>query len=208
MRPSAAIKSFRSILAFVGLASLAVGCSDADPLELNAGRDAGAMSRYLPDVPVDRAFDAGVYAMRQWFHRVDRRPVEGLVRGLTTEYTQAGGTERIRDAIGFRNRMRRTGTLTVRPRGGGCVLTCRIDRQRLDTADHRVFRQNEELNDLPNRTPLERDAGLSADQEQVWTSMPRDRALERQTLDLAATRAATTPGDNSASTPQADGASH
>ena len=143
--------------------------------------------------------------MRQWFRRVDPQPGEGLVKRLATEYTQAGGTERLRDTIGFRNRLRRIGTLTVVPRGAGCVVSCRIDRQRLDTADHRVFRQNEQLNDLPNRTPLERDAGLSAKQEQVWTDLPRDRALELQTLDLVAARATGNSAGNSA--PDSNGSS-
>lgn len=209
MRSHKTMNTIRSVFAVIVAACPAVGCSDMnDPLELDPARGSGAMSRHLPGVSTEQAFDAGVHAMRQWFHRLDQRPVEGLVKGMPTEYTQAGGTERIRDSIGFRNRMRRIGTLSIRPRGGGCVVSCRIDRQRLDTADHRVFRQNEERNDLPNRTPLERDAGLNADQEQVWTDMQRDRALERQTLDLVAARATGNPADNSASETESNDSLH
>ncbi len=205
MRSHSITKTIRSILAGVVVACPVVGCSDMDPFELNRARGSDMNSRKLPNVSAEVAFDAGVYAMRQWFRRVDPQPGEGLVKGLATEYTQAGGTERLRDTIGFRNRLRRIGTLTVVPRGGGCVVSCRIDRQRLDTADHRVFRQNEQLNDLPNRTPLERDAGLSAEQEQVWTDLPRDRVLERQMLNLVAARA--TGNSAGSSAPDSNGSS-
>ena len=131
---------------------------------------------------------AGTYAMQQWFRGVDPRPSCGLIRGLATEYTQSGGTERIRDVIGFPNRMRRRGTLSIQPLGDGCRLICRVDRERLDTSDHRIFRQQRSINDLPNQTPIERDAGLTASQEQAWTSLPRDRALEQDILELIRSR--------------------
>ena len=185
----------------IGLATGAVlggfGCADPVDSMDRLQRAGGGRQLRLANVPVDRAFEAGTYAMQQWFRGVDPRPSGGLIRGLATEYTQSGGTERIRDVIGFPNRMRRRGTLSIQPLGDGCRLICRVDRERLDTSDHRIFRQQRSINDLPNQTPIERDAGLTASQEQAWTSLPRDRALEQDILDLIRSRTAdSSPEEN------------
>jgi len=167
----------------------ATGCSDLESPGSGGGRMTGWSQTVLPDTPRDAAFDAGVYAMRQWFHLAETVPEEGLVRGATEEYQQEGGTGRIRDdAVGYRNRMRRTAALVIGERETGCVAKCRVRVQRLDTADHRVFRRNEQFGDVPNETPIDRGAAVSTRQDQVWTDMPRDRALERQILNLLQSR--------------------
>lgn len=197
MQTESRSKTGACVLAIASAALLFAGCSG---LESDGGaglKRSEGMSRRLAGTRTDQAFDAAVYAMRQWFTRVEPRPTEGLVRGVSFEYVQKGGTERLRDAIGFKNRLRRTGRIVVRPYDVGCIVVCRIDRDRLDTADHRVFRQNETINDLPSETPIEREAGVSAEQQQAWTPMPRDRALERMILDLVRDRAASTSADGS-----------
>ena len=68
------------------------------------------------------------------------------------------------------------------------MAKCRVQVDRLDTADHRVFRRNEQFSDVPNDTPIDSGAGVSAKQDQVWTPMPRDGQLERQILDLVRSR--------------------
>ena len=132
----------------IGLATCTAlgGFGCADPADSMGGsqRAGGGRQLRLANVSVDRAFEAGTYAMQQWFRGVDPRPSGGLIRGLATEYTQSGGTERIRDVIGFPNRMRRRGTLSIQALGDGCRLFCRVDRERLDTSDHRIFRQQPE----------------------------------------------------------------
>ncbi len=184
----------------IGLATCTAlgGFGCADPVDSMGGsqRAGGGRQLRLANVSVDRAFEAGTYAMQQWFRGVDPRPSGGLIRGLATEYTQSGGTERIRDVIGFPNRMRRRGTLSIQALGDGCRLICRVDRERLDTSDHRIFRQQRSINDLPNQTPIERDAGLTASQEQAWTSLPRDRALEQDILELIRSRTGASSQEN------------
>ena len=41
---------------------------------------------------------------------------------------------------------------------------------------------------MPNETPIQQEAGVGPQQEQVWTDMPRDRGLERQVLDVVQNR--------------------
>ena len=166
----------------------APGCSDAKGPGL--GRTKGGWSQSPPlSAPREAVFDAGVYAMKQWFRLAEVSPVEGLIRSATEEYQQEGGTGRIRDdAVGYQNRMRRTASLVIREQGDAYIARCRIQVERLDTADHRVFRRQQQFGDVPNETPIDRDAGISPRQDQVWTPMPRDRSLERQILTILRSR--------------------
>ncbi len=166
------------------------GCSEADSGGIFGQRTDGWSQVALPNVNRDVAFDAGLYAMRQWFRLEEIAPETGMVRSATEEFQQRGGTGRIRDtAIGYNNRMRRTATLVLQDTGTGSIAKCIVRVQRLDTADHRVFRDNERFQDYPGDTPIDRDAGVSAGQTEAWTDMPRDRTLEREILNLIRSRA-------------------
>ncbi|MFQ5429977.1 MAG: hypothetical protein ACE5E1_06670 [Phycisphaerae bacterium] len=167
-----------------------IGCDDLNAEARLRSSAADATTQRLAETPPDVAFDAGLEAMRQYFNRVHALRAEGRIESSPVEYDQTGGTGRIREtAFKFKNRMRRQATLWVRAAASGSVVRCRVRVQRLDTADHRVFQQNEQFNDLPNTTPIERGAGLSPDQNQVWTDMPRDRRLERELLQSLIARA-------------------
>lgn len=180
--------------AIAALAVLAVltGCSDARPgARIDRASTADWSQIKLPDAAAPLAYDAGMYAMRQWFRLAETDPERGLIQSAPGEYEQKGGTGRIRDAaLGFKNRMRRTGTLLVQDFGGGCIVKCKVAVQRLDTADHRAFRSNQQFEDVPNQTPIQQEAGVNPSQDQVWTDMPRDHALERQILDIVRDRLA------------------
>jgi hypothetical protein len=183
---------FGSTLRLLTLATSLLACSGCSDFEAadepSRPRYEGWSQRQLEGVTPDRAYQAGIEALRQWFVKLETDRPGGIIRAHSTEYTQKGGTERLRDQIGFTNRMRRNAVIEVQPTAHGCVIKCVVERQRLDTADHRMFRQNEDINDVPNETPLERDAGLNRDQEEAWTDMPRDRALEREILSVVMNR--------------------
>jgi hypothetical protein len=178
----------------------AAGCSDLQPPGSGGGRMTGWSQIRLPDTSPERAFEAGLYAMQQLFPIAKNSPAEGLIRSATVEYDQKGGTGRIRDdAVGYRNRMRRTATLLIVERETGCIAKCRVRVQRLDTADHQVFRRNEQFDDVPRETPIDREAGIRPSQDQVWTDQPRDRELERQIRNLLRSRVM---GEDTGSSPQ------
>lgn len=175
------------------LAALA-GCSEMGGEGLGGERTEGWSQAMLPNVPRDEAFDAGVHALRQWFRLEEVSATDGVVRSAITEFDQKGGTGRIRDAaIGYSNRMRHRATLIVTGQGTGSVAKCMVSVERLDTADHRVFRDQERFQDYPTETPIDRDAGISSSQDQVWTPMPRDRKLEQEILGVLRNRATPSP---------------
>ncbi len=173
------------VLVLAGVLLGGVGCSENRGPGTTLGREAGWSQATLPGVSEPAAREAGVYAMRQWFRLDPAAPADGVIQGLPEEYEQRGGTGRIRDeAVGYRNRLRRTATLVIQETPTGCVAKCRVQVERLDTADHRVFSSNEQFGDVPNETPIDREAGVTPRQQQVWTTLPRDRDLERRILNV------------------------
>lgn len=163
---------------------MVAGCSDNGGQAIaDRPRVEGWSQRGASGVSVDRATEASKASLQQWFGRVTVNPGSTmLVQGGPSEYTQKGGGDRIRDTVGFNNRMRRTATVQIRPMDDGCQIQCVVERQRLDTADHRVLQENRGGSDVPNATPIERDAGLTRDQQDAWTDLPRDREMERTIL--------------------------
>lgn len=185
-------------IASVLVACVPIGCSQMEPDDGPLGALAGPQTRgwsqaNLPGVSTDAALDAAAAATRQWFMVEDVSPETGTVRSKLQEYDQKGGTGRIRDAaIQYNNRMRRSATVVIEDLGSGCVAKCCVHVQRLDTADHRVFRDQSRYEDYPTETPIDGDAGVSAAKEDVWTDMPRDRQLEREILNALKSRVSAT----------------
>lgn len=163
---------------------IGAGCNNAGSEGVvDRPRVEGWSQRRASGVSVDRATEATKASLQQWFGQVNVQPGSTLlVQGGPSEYTQKGGGDRIRDTVGFNNRLRRTATVQIRPMDDGCQIQCVVERQRLDTADHRVLQENRGGSDVPNATPIERDAGLTRDQQDSWTDLPRDRDMERTIL--------------------------
>lgn len=182
--------------AFCG-AILAIGgpaCSGLTSATEPAGGSGGATPLALPNTSTDAAFDAGLAAMRHYYNQVDSNPTLGKIESGQVEYDQAGGTGRFRDdALKFRNRMRHKATLWITRSDSGTLARCQVRVQRLDTADHRVFRDQQRFNDLPNTTPIDREAGVSSIQNQAWTELPRDRKREREILQVLYNQASGEP---------------
>lgn len=178
------------------------GCSDME----DGPTQRSAPSRWnriaLPTAQPDQAFDAAIDAVRQYFTVFDASRSDLRIVTPMVEYSQRGGTERILDStLRPNNRMRRRATVLITPSGNGCIALCEVSVQRLDTADQRTFQQHREFNDLPNATPIERDAGVSASQAEAWTDMPRDSRLEREILQIIFNRVSP-PKDAGTKTPE------
>ncbi|MBI5764575.1 MAG: hypothetical protein HZA51_13740 [Planctomycetes bacterium] len=160
------------------------GCSSLEEPTPGRARNEGWTTIRMPNTSRAVAFDAAQHAMKQFF-RIDKiSNSDGQIRSVTVEYDQRGGTDRIRDVVKTKNRMRRTATLFVQEQGPDCIARCIVRVQRLDTSDHRLNRDQNQFVDYPNETPIDRDAGITASQDQVWTDMPRDRRLESDILSV------------------------
>lgn len=175
------------VMILIGLS----GCSDLITTPAPRTREEGASSLRLANVAPDVAFDEGILTLRQRFRTVEALRANGRIESGMVEYDQKGGTGRIRDdTLKFKNRMRRKATMWINDSETGVVVRCQVRVQRLDTSDHQFFRPHNEFEDIPNETPIDRDAGISTDQKEEWTEMPRDVGLERELLRILSTRVA------------------
>lgn len=170
---------------FAALALAPLGCSQLTLDPSHRTERGGSTPLRLPGTPLEPAFESGIAAVRQYFRSVQVLRQEGRIESALVEYDQKGGTGRFRDeALKYRNRMRRRATLWFNESGAGCIVRCQVRVQRLDTEDHRIFHRQREFNDVPNATPIDREAATRSEQNQVWTEMPRDSKLERELLQV------------------------
>lgn len=163
----------------------AAGCSEMWQSPAPQSTAAGWTPLALPGTSPDAAYEAGLRAMRQYFPSVKTVSAGRVIESGAAEYTQEGGTGRFRDgALKYKNRMRRMATLQITETASGCLVQCQVRRQRLDTADHRTFRQQRMFEDVPNETPIDRGDSADPSQSEEWTEMQRDTALEREMLEV------------------------
>lgn len=180
------------LLALFGVCLLIVGCDATDRRD-DIPRQDWSSTRLDAD-DSSAAFDAATYAVSQWFTIRDANPADGLILSHPAEFDQRGGTERLRDgAVNYRNRVRRRAVVRVRSTGGGPRVECVVARERLDTADHRVFWHNRSFEDVPSQTPIAQEAATGPEQNEVWTDVGRDRDLERRILGVVRERLAGGP---------------
>jgi len=173
--------------AALGLQLALLGCSEATPL--TAPRQprggSGATTQLVTAADPVMVVEAGSDALRNYFDSVRARPNAGVIDAGPALYTRCGGSERIGDrTLKPNNQFRRMGKIWVTENKGKLAAHCQIKVQRLDTSEYIALRTNDEFTDLPNATPIDSDAGLTAEQKQVWTDLPRDTVLEREILQI------------------------
>lgn len=165
------------------LASALTGCASSDATVAEQRATGGATPQTFRNVSVARVYEAGAAAMGESFESVRISHARGMIEAGPQSYTQQGGTQRVTDAaLRPTYHMRRFGTLWISEDEDGVHVNCQVRVQRMDTTDYRSLRTHEEFSDLPTETPIDKDAGLTADQRQAWTELARDQTLERQLL--------------------------
>lgn len=172
-----------SSLLMASVSLFATGCSNLNTGVPDRRTTGGATPQTFRGVSMDDCLDASAVVIRENFGAVRVSATTGTVDGGPQNFTQRGGTARVTDAaLKPRYKMRRFGTIWLTQGEGGVTANCQVRVQRLDTTDYRAFRTHDEFNDLPTATPIDGDAGLRADQQEVWTDLPRDSTMERQIL--------------------------
>ena len=187
-----------------GLALFVVGCSNSQQGIADRHETGGATPQTFRNVSMDACLDAAAVVIREQFGDARVSANDGVVHGGPQSFTQRGGTARVTDpALKPNYKMRRFGTVWLTQSDGGITANCQVRVQRLDTTDYRTFQTHDEFNDLPTATPIDDDAGLRADQREVWTDLPRDNTMERQLLGAVYRRLHGLSGDvDAAAAPQ------
>ncbi len=141
-------------------------------------------SQPLGAVSYAEAFQAGRAAFAQHFTVESSDPAGGTITGRPKPI-DAG-----RDRLFGVSPARQVATMRITERGGQVYADVRVNVQRQDVGALRQMQPVTVDNELPNRTPAQETAAISADQDQAWQTTGRDEALERAVLEAVVDRLA------------------
>lgn len=137
----------------------------------------------LQGVSYSAAFDAAERALLEHFRIELRDPEAGILRGAPAETVL--GAERsglISDTLGTPRRSRRLALLRIHADGDDVEITCRVLLQQNEAAAFRVLHRGWGVEDQPTETAADREAATTMEQNTVWRTKRRDRAMERLIL--------------------------
>jgi hypothetical protein len=179
-----AIRLFMPALFVAAGAAVLAGCESTGGPELRfqVGGPADAQERRLPDASVDEVRPVAERVFRQHFRIDPQLSTRTRLVSRPAEVEEAGQVERVRDVLGpSRNRRRQKGELYLVQEGSDVVVRCRVQLQRLDTAERAAF-ERERGDDRPGETPINRSGSTSTSLHEEWVDTGRDRAVESELL--------------------------
>lgn len=169
------------------------GCVASGPVALRYSVRTAAASE------LDRAWEASAATLSALGYQVDDRDRHSGV--LTAESIEK---KTVSFSIGARGRtpvlIRRRVELRVKPVSAGVKMFCKVVVQHQTTEAHRWLAFDRTSSDMPGRTPIERDAGTTIEQNTVWETVRRDKATERAILSAILDRMQPAPHER----PEAD----
>ncbi len=113
-----------------------------------------------------------------------RDPATGLLRTTPTPIHDNGKTADILRPLNPERRfhLRRIGEIQVRAEGSDAYVLCRIVVEKNEGQALHTLNRNRGAYDQPTQTAAERDAAYSTRQNEFWTTVKRDRGMERRIL--------------------------
>ncbi len=139
--------------------------------------------RQFPAVPRDTLFARAEQALLELGYQPDKvDEAKGLLTSVPVIGDGRGEPTRGGIALGSTT-VRTMAEIRIVPSGGGCSVYCRVVIQQLTTAAHAMFMQDRGASDVPSDTPIDREGATTAEQNEVWTTIRRDRAKERAILE-------------------------
>ena len=125
--------------------------------------------------------DAAEQAMIELGYQIDRRDtVIGVLTSHPVELTGADA-ERGGRRLGTENNQRSVAEVRVSRAGDSVNVFCKVVIEEQTTQTYRFFQQ-QYGDDHADETAIDRDAGTTAKQNSVWSTVRRDRAAERAIL--------------------------
>jgi len=127
--------------------------------------------------------ESAALVVRDFGYRLDT--VNRQARRLSTHPLEfsAPDTPRRTGSAGSR---RRLVEIRIGQRESASAIYCKVLVQRQTTEAHRLFAPDQRGDDLPGRTPIEREAATPQEHNVVWETVGRDKAHERAILSALA----------------------
>jgi hypothetical protein len=140
-------------------------------------------TRLIEKADRQAVFDAAETALLEQGYRIDRRdPAAGLLQTLPLEGTPADPS--LREGFGgSRSVTRRKAEVRIEVEPDGTRANCKVAVQRLSRPAHRFVGRDRYGMDTPDETPIDRDAATTEEQNTIWQTTHRDKAMERAILD-------------------------
>ena len=184
----------RSLGSLIAGAFFLVGCASSgfSPLSYSVQRAPGVDRRAV--------FEAAETALLERGYKIDRRDLADLIERSSGVLRSVGSVVRtVPDGDSPRggrydvhlpagqflsspNRQRRVVQIKVDERQGQVNIYCRVTVQEQVTEATRMFASQYRGVDIPDDTPIDRDAATTTEQNTVWRTRRRDKAAERRIL--------------------------
>lgn len=161
---------------------LLAGCASTDSRPV-APRPGESLARSIDSPDVNAVLLEAYEILRRDFDgaRIDRD--RRIVISDSVEYSATRDTGTPSDLVGVPNTLRRTAIVTCEPLEHATLVRVRVDIERRDTQRRQaMLREETQFGDSPRQTAIERDAATTPRQNDVWTRIRRDRAVEQQIL--------------------------
>lgn len=145
----------------------------------------------LPTNDYSRAFSLAKETFSQYFSIAVANSASGEIQG------QPKSTGQVRDRLLGSAATRQVASMRLRQVGGQVLAEVRVENQSQALAFYGAVQPKTVYDEIPNQTPAQEGAPLTAEQNQSWQTSGEDYALERTILNdlhnrLAASAAATT----------------
>lgn len=130
---------------------------------------------------LDRAWEASAATLNALGYQVDdrdRRSGVLIAESSEKKTVSASSSARGRSPVLIRRRVE----LRVKPVLAGVKMFCQVVIQHQTTEAHRWLAFDRTSSDMPGRTPIERDAATTIEQNTVWETIRRDKVTERAIL--------------------------
>lgn len=138
---------------------------------------------YLENVEYSEAFQASVQAVREQFVIASEDPSAGEILSQPAPFTSSEPSGRFNTGLtGSTDQLRHRASVLVMGRTEGLAVDVRVDVERRDTEDYRVFEGVQATEDLRMRTPAEQRAVTGSEQREVWSFVRRDNQSEEQLI--------------------------
>ncbi len=110
-------------------------------------------------------------------------PAKGTINALPISAIPAEKETRAGSRPGSQTRLRRSAYLRLTQSAAVVNVYCKVVVQEQTTEAHRMFRHDHRVSDIPDDTPIDRDAATTTEQNTVWRTIRRDKATERRILE-------------------------
>lgn len=139
--------------------------------------------RQVPGTDRAVVFGATRAALVDLGYRIDR---SDLAEGVMTTYPLPGRSGSARHGWSFqrpRNRIRHVVQVRFAESAEAVNVYCKVVVQEQTTEAHRMFARDLMSSDTPGRTPIDREAATTTEQNTAWQTIRRDKAAERRILE-------------------------